>query len=67
LVEELTVKVGGEVAYDNIGESFYRVYEDLWKSSKERTNMVDCGIANQNTRKLMSKDDSGDSTVKADA
>ena len=67
LVEELTVKVGGEVAYDNIGESFYRVYEDLWKSSKERSNMVDCGIANQNTRKLMSKDDTGDTTVEADA
>ena len=67
LVEELTVKVGGEVAYDNIGKSFYRVYEDLWKSSKERSNRVDCGIANQNTRKLMSKDDTGDSTVEADA
>ena len=67
LVEEFAVKVGGEVAYDNIGESFYRVYEDLWKSSRERDNMIDCGVANENIRKLMSKDDSADSSNASDA
>ena len=67
LVEEFTVKVGGEVAYDNIGESIYRVYEDLWKPEKQRDNMIDCGIANENIRKLMSKDDSADPSNTSDA
>ena len=67
LAEGLSVMVGGEVAYDNIEESVYRVYEDLWKSDKQRKNMIDCGIANENTRKLMSKDDSADKSDASDA
>ena len=67
LVEEFSVKVGGEVAYDKIGESFYRLYEDLWKSDKQRDNMIDCGVANENIRKMMFKDDSADKTHASDA
>ena len=66
LAEELTVTVGGEVAYDNTGESTYRVYEDLWKSEKQRKNMICNGIANENTRKLMSKDDSANKSNASD-
>ena len=67
LAEGLSVMVGGEVAYDNIEESVYRVYEDLWKTEKQRKNMIDCGIANENTRKLMSKDDSANKSNASDA
>ena len=67
LVEGLSVTVGGEVAYDNIEESTYRVYEDLWKSEKQRKNMIYNGIADENTRKLMSKDDSADKSDASDA
>ena len=67
LVSKLMVKVGGEKAYENDSESIYRVYEDLWKSEKQRKNMIYDGIANENTRKLMSKDDSADKTVASDA
>ena len=67
LAEELTVTVGGEVAYDNTGESTYRVYEDLWKSEQQRKNMIYNGIANENTRKLMSKDDSANKSDASDA
>ena len=31
----------------------------MWKTSKERDNMVEYGIANENLRKLISKDDTG--------
>ena len=67
LVKGLMVKVGGEKAYDNVEEGIYRVYEDLWKSEKQRKNMIYNGIANENTRKLMSKDDSADKTDASDA
>ena len=66
LVSKLKVKVGGEKAYENDSESIYRVYEDLWISEKQRKNMIYNGIANENTRKLMSKDDSADKTVASD-
>ena len=52
-----------EVVYDNTGESITGVYRDLWKTSSERDDMVEYGIAGENLRKLISKDDSGASTV----
>lgn len=39
------------------------MYKDLWLPSEQRANMVDVGIMNENTRKLMSKDDSADKTA----
>ena len=34
----------------------------MWKSSSEQSDMVQCGIATENLRKLISKDDSGTSS-----
>ena len=59
LTKELTVKMAGEVVYSNTGESVIGVYKDLWKTSRERDDMVEYGVANENLRKLISKDDSG--------
>ena len=59
LTKGLTVKMSGEVVYSNTGESVIGVYKDLWKTSKERSDMVEYGITNENLRKLISKDDSG--------
>ena len=42
------------------------VYKDLWKSEEDRDNRQDFGIANENVRKLISKDDSGDKVAKTD-
>ena len=39
-------------------------YKDLWKSDEKRDIMVEYGLANENVRKLMSKDDSGNKTAK---
>ena len=66
LVKKLLVKIGSKKAYENDSESIYRVYEDLWITEKQRKNMIYEGIANENTRKLMSKDDSADKTVASD-
>ena len=62
LVNKLQITVAGEVAYDNNDESQYSVYKDLWVNEKDRGNMADLGVMNENTRKLMSGDDSGDSS-----
>ena len=42
------------------------VYKDLWKTSKERDNMIEYGIGSENLRKLISKDDSGASSGSED-
>ena len=39
-------------------------YKDLWKSDEKRGNMAEYGLANENVKKLMSKDDSGNKTAK---
>ena len=59
LCERFVVKLAGEVVYDNTGESVLGVYRDLWKTSSERDDMVEYGVAGENLRKLISKDDSG--------
>jgi hypothetical protein len=60
------IRVGGEIVYDTNGESLIEVYKDLWKSDGKRSNMVEYGIVNENTRKLLSKDDSADQTAKTE-
>ena len=67
LVKQLQVSVGNrEASYTNEQESLYSVYKDLWLPVHQRNNMADVGIMNENTRKLMSDDDSADKTVVAD-
>ena len=63
LVKKLLIVVGGETVYENNDESQYAVYKDLWLTDQERSDMVDQGVMNENTRKLMSGDDTGDSTT----
>lgn len=41
LVSSLQITIGGKAVYDNINETIYPVYKDLWLSSKQRANMVD--------------------------
>ena len=61
MCERFVVKFA-EVVYDNTSESVIGVYRDLWKTNSERDDMVEYGIAGENLRKLISKDDSGAST-----
>ena len=42
------------------------VLKDLWRSEEDRDNRQDFGIANENVRKLVSKDNSADKTTKTD-
>ena len=66
LTKELTVKMAGEVVFNNTGESIIEVYKDLWKTSKERDNMIEYGIGSENLRKLISKDDTAASSGSED-
>ena len=67
LVKQLKVMVGSrEACYTNEQESMYSVYKDLWLPEDQRKNMMDVGVMNENTRKLMSGDDSADSSIVAD-
>ena len=64
--EGLNVQIGGEIVYDNRGESIMEVYKDLWKSESKREGMLQYGVANENIRKLMSGDDGATTSGKAD-
>ena len=55
-----------EACYTNDQESLYSVYKDLWLPEDQTNNMADVGIMNENTRKIMSEDDSADKAVVAD-
>ena len=67
LVKQLQVMVGSrEACYTNVQESMYFVYKDLWLPEEQRKNMMDVGIMNENTRKLISEDDSADNSIVAD-
>ena len=59
LCERLQIKLAGETVYDNSGESHLAVYKDLWRTKTDRKQSPEYGIANENLRKLISKDDSG--------
>ena len=66
LTKELTLKMAGEVVFSNTGESVMEIYKDLWKTSKERNNLIEYGIGSENLRKLISKDDSAASSGSED-
>ena len=59
LQKRLQIRLAGETAYDNNGESLYGVPKDLYKSNSQRANMIEYGIASENLTKFISKDDSG--------
>ena len=42
------------------------VYKDLWMSEEERDNRQEFGLASENVRKLISKDDSANKATKTD-
>ena len=62
LQENVTVKLGNRELYHNVRENEYRLYKGLWLSDSDRKAMEAHGIASENTRKLMSGDDSGSGT-----
>ena len=66
LCDRLSVNVQGRIVYKNTGESIMQVYKDLWRSDKDRDNRQEFGLANENVRKLISKDDSGNKATKTD-
>ena len=66
LIADLEVRVQGKAVYKNSGESVIEVYKDLWRSNVDRENRQEYGIANENVRKLISKDDSADKAAKTD-
>ena len=66
LLDRLSIKVQGVEVYQNTSESLLEVYKDLWRSIVDRTNRQDFGIASENARKLISKDDSADKSVESD-
>lgn len=59
LKRRLTVTFSDQDTHNSKGESIYQVYKDLWKTKEVRDCLVASGIANENTRKLMSGDDYG--------
>ena len=59
LVNRLSVNVQGVEVYQNTGErSMMEVYKDLCRSEEDCDNRQEFGLANENVRKLVSKDDS---------
>ena len=63
----LSVTFSNHDSYNNGRESIYQVYKDLWRTKEVRDCLVARGIANtnENTRKLMSGDDTGSGTGNA--
>ena len=66
LQKRLQIRIAGETAYDCNLENVLSTYKDLWMSNSECADMIEYGIANINTRKLISSDDSGASTGDAE-
>ena len=62
LADHLVIKLGGETLYDNSGESHIAVYCDLSRTKTDMAQAIEYGIAGENLRKLISKDDSGSSS-----
>ena len=56
----------GVEVYQNTGESMMEVYKDLWRSEEDRDSRQEFDLANENVRKLISKDDSGNKATKTD-
>ena len=66
LCDRLSVNVQGVEVYQSTGESMMEVYKDLWRSDEDRGNRQEFGLANENVRKLVSKDDDGNKAAKTD-
>ena len=66
LCDRLSVNVQGVEVYQNTGESMMEVYKDLLRSEEDRDNRQEFGLANENVRKLVSKDDSGNKATETD-
>ena len=62
LCSRLEITLAGDVVYSNTGESHLGVYRDMWKTNACRSDSVIFGIAGENMRKLISKDDTGTSS-----
>ena len=62
LQDRLEVQMEGQKIYENPKESLYEVYKNLWASEEVRQNSQQYGIANENTRKLISQSDDGASS-----
>ena len=65
-MDRLSIFAQGMEIYQNTGEGMLGAYKDLWRSEEDRKKRQEFGLANENVRKLMSKDDSGDKTTKTD-
>ena len=65
LQNRVQIKLAGETVYDCSGDYLYNTYSDLWKSTSERGDMIEYGVANENVRKLISNDDGGASSGNA--
>ena len=55
LQDRLEISMEGQKIYENPKESLFELYKDLWVSEELRQNRQQYGIANENTRKLISK------------
>ena len=66
LCEGLNVQIGGEIVYDDRGESIMEVYKDLWKSESKRDGILQYGVANESIGKLMPGDDGATTSGQAD-
>ena len=62
LQDRLEVSMEGQKIYENPKESLFEVYKDHWTSEEIRQNSHQYGIANLNTRKIISKSDDGASS-----
>ena len=65
-MDKLNIFAQGEEIYQNTGEGMLETYKDLWRSEEDRKKRQEFGLANENVRKLISEDDSGDKTTKTD-
>ena len=62
LQDRLEISMEGKNIYENSKESTFEVFNDLCRSNETRQNSQQFGIANENTRKLISGSDDGASS-----
>ena len=62
LQDRLEISMEGQKIYENPKESVFGLYKDLWVSEEVRQNSQQYGVANENTRKLISGSDDGASS-----
>ena len=66
LVERLSIFAQGMEIYQNTGEGMLGTYQDLWRSEDDRKRRQEYGLLNENTQKIILKDDSGNDATKTD-